>query len=151
MPRKVCFGWSVKIKLIFFSFFFCSTDFPSGFELTMKTERASSVSPMLTPPHTPIEEKPSATNLSRAQHIYEMELLRQRSNPLLAAHPSAYYHHIQPKHENPMAAFSHMPQLPLNVQQYHQQQHRLWLQTHAPNMQVQSSYTYQVNKSNSAP
>lgn len=100
---------------------------------------------MLTPPHTPIEENSAVTNLNRG-HFYEMELLRQRNNPILS-HPSAYYHHMQAKHETSMAALNHhhVPQIPLNVQQYHQQQHQMWLRAHAPNTQIPSNYVYQVN------
>lgn len=88
----------------------------------------SSVPPMLTPPHTPIEDASSTlTNLARQQHLYEMELLRQQT---------AQYHLQQQmlaKREldtNTMAGFTHHLQHQINsVHQYHQQQHRLWLQS----------------------
>lgn len=102
---------------------------------------------MLTPPHTPTEDNSSNNNLHCTQ-IYEMELLRQRSNPIMS-HSSPYYHHHmqpKPKHEiNQMAGLNHIRQIPLSVQQYHQQQHQMLLQAHIPNMQMQTNYVYQVS------
>lgn len=99
---------------------------------------------MLTPPHTPIEDSASA---SRQQHFYEMELLRQQSNSALSQPP--HYHLMQPKQVAHEGGFpSHLPQhqINLHMQQHHQQQHRLWLQTQSQNaaaLRMHSSYTLQ--------
>lgn len=101
---------------------------------------------MLTPPHTPTEHNSANSNLHCTQ-IYEMELLRQRSNPIVSHSSTPYYHHhMQQKHEtNRMAGLNHIQQIPLSVQQYHQQQHQMLLQAHIPNMQMQTNYAYQVS------
>lgn len=120
--------------------FFFLIDFSSALEINLKQERSSSISPMLTPPHTPIEDASTLSNIARQQHLYEMELLRQQTSQ---------YHMMQVKHEheNAMPAFNHLHHVPaaaLNVHQHHQQQHRLWLQSQVQNATLNmQSYTMQ--------
>lgn len=124
---------------VFFFISFSLIDFSSALEINLKQERSSSISPMLTPPHTPIEDASTLANIARQQHLYEMELLRQQTSQ---------YHLMQAKHEHESsmpAAFNHLHHMPaaaLNVHQHHQQQHRLWLQSQVQNATMNmQSYT----------
>lgn len=101
------------------------TDFPSGLEISLKTERASSISPMLTPPHTPTEDTASPGNISsRHSQFYDMENFRHQ-------HPGAApYHHIPAQHLVMESSYSYATHHPMTASQQQQQQHqhRLWLQ-----------------------
>lgn len=123
--------------MFFFSFLSSEILDFSSLEINLKTERSSSISPMLTPPHTPIEDASTLATIARQQQLYEMELLRQQTSQ---------YHLMQPKREpeSPVPApFNHF-QHHMNVHQHHQQQQRLWLQSqvNAASLNMQS-YTLQ--------
>ncbi|XP_031627369.1 zinc finger protein 236-like [Contarinia nasturtii] len=121
-------------------------DFSSALEINLKQERSSSISPMLTPPHTPIEDKPTLADIARQQQLYEMELFRQQTSQ---------YHMMQIKHEHesqvPPAAFNPLHHQMSALNAHHQQQHRLWLQSQSSPLNMQS-YTqlYPVMPNHSA-
>lgn len=70
---------------------------------------------MLTPPHTPIEDTAGAPAHLRHPSLYEMDLLRQQSTQMTPYHLS-------------------------QIQQHHQHQHRLWLQS----QQAQNAAALQI-------
>lgn len=112
-------------------------------EITMKTERASSISPMLTPPHTPTEENTSTGNIQSGlpARLYEMENYRHQQNT--AATAGQYQHaeysmsvslayNTDPKtgspHHHQQQQHHHQQQQPQHPHQHHHPHHRLWLQ-----------------------
>ncbi|XP_055386623.1 protein odd-skipped [Condylostylus longicornis] len=116
--------------------------------LTIKQERSSSISPMLTPPHTPTDERLSISSNSRKSQnspLYEMEQLRQQNtininasanNLLLPPTHIPTHNNIgtyQTSHGSPQHQQQHQQQQSsqtnhLEFQHHQQVQHRLWLQ-----------------------
>lgn len=105
-------------------------DFPSD-PIIIKDERASSISPMLTPPHTPTEDSTSANVTSRHSQFYDMEQSNQPHQP-----PYQSIHHVHPIMDSSYTYPHHQ-----QYQQHQHQQHRLWLQAqiqtnHNPHLAV---------------
>ncbi|KAM7352089.1 odd skipped [Cochliomyia hominivorax] len=91
-------------------------DFSADY-INIKEERESSISPILTPPHTPTDAstlRRNSTSLPAAQNsLYELEQLRSANAQI---QPRSYVSLMEP----------HMHQQ--QQQQHQQQHHRLWLQ-----------------------
>lgn len=101
--------------------FFSTLDFSTDY-LNIKEERESSISPILTPPHTPTDIstlRRNSTGLSQKDNsLYELEQLRGANAQ------------IQPR--------SYASMMDSQQQQQHQQhQHRLWLQMQQQHQQQQ--------------
>lgn len=110
-----------------------SADFPSSLEISLKEERSSSISPMLTPPHTPIEENAGMANFpsrQQQQQLYEMEALRHQYQQQQGQHHGAPFHHLSAQQQH--AAHHQLPPSAAAVAaaalQSHHQQHRMWMQ-----------------------
>lgn len=95
----------------------------SGMGIDMKTERESSISPMLTPPHTPNED---VTNLTYS-HLMKHQHQPNHPDPNLARIPMQHYQYYMTQ-----------------MQHHHEQQHRTWIQAQVaaqmptPALQVQA-------------
>lgn len=96
-------------------------DFPPD-TITIKDERASSISPMLTPPHTPTEDSTSANVTSRHNQFYDMEQIRHQPSNQQQQHQPPYQS-LHPGHPIMDSNYNYQ-----HHQQYQQHQHRLWLQ-----------------------
>lgn len=134
-------------------------DFPSELEITLKAERSSSISPMLTPPHTPIEDSASVANISSRQpSFYELQTFKQKQQQgALIQYPPHMQSQRATMNGNSFnyqpataaaaaaAAVSSHYQLPVAIQE-HQHQHRLWLQSQMQNSStshIHSNYAFQ--------
>uniref|UniRef100_A0A1L8DDA2 C2H2-type domain-containing protein n=1 Tax=Nyssomyia neivai TaxID=330878 RepID=A0A1L8DDA2_9DIPT len=95
-------------------------DFAAEYAETVKEERLSSVSPMLTPPHTPTEEVPQPPAPVRQDFETHPKVTQPYQLPAHALAPS-----YQPPHPALYAQ-----QVPTSSLQEHQQ-HKLWLQAQA--------------------
>ncbi|KAJ6649067.1 Protein odd-skipped [Pseudolycoriella hygida] len=78
-------------------------DFPPD-QILIKDERASSISPMLTPPHTPTEDSSSTNESSRHSHFYDMEQIRQQPS-----NQHSQYQSIHPNNPNHLTVGYHIP------------------------------------------
>ncbi|XP_055545601.1 protein odd-skipped [Wyeomyia smithii] len=136
-----------------------SPDFPTEILASIKLEPRSTVSPILTPPHTPTEDSISAVSVGiTSRHYFDMEQNRSPSQHHHMPHP-LHHHHHHPQHphqeipstfisqqtngqSHTMEAFLYHQQQQQQQQQHQQQQqqqqqhqqaqqHRLWLQTQA--------------------
>ncbi|GAB0091349.1 ODD_a [Sergentomyia squamirostris] len=120
-------------------------DFSADYEETVKEERLSSVSPMLTPPHTPTEEvpppppppaAPSTSTVSReridfeSQQRFQIKLPYQLNSGHHALPPAGSYQSPPPP-PPPHPVTIYNQQIPASTLQEHQQQHKLWLQAQA--------------------
>uniref|UniRef100_A0A1B0CBV5 Putative c2h2-type zn-finger protein n=1 Tax=Lutzomyia longipalpis TaxID=7200 RepID=A0A1B0CBV5_LUTLO len=107
-------------------------DFAADYAETVKEERLSSVSPMLTPPHTPTEEvpapappAPAPAPPTRERHEFETKVTQPYQLP-------ASHHALGPSYHSPPphpSLYSHNQQVPSTLQEH--QQHKLWLQAQA--------------------
>lgn len=160
--------WSLVVRsvlycsiFITFSLLLLLLDFPSELEITLKAERSSSISPMLTPPHTPIEDSASVANISSRQpSFYELQTFKQKQQQqqgALIQYPPHMHSQRATMNGNSFnyqpataaaaaaAAVSSHYQLPVAIQE-HQHQHRLWLQSQMQNgstPHIHSNYAFQ--------
>lgn len=113
--------------------FFFILDFPPD-QIAIKDERASSMSPILTPPHTPTEDNTASANVtSRHNQFYDN-----------FRHHSDQQQQQQSQYQNTVMDNNYNYQ---HHQQYQQHQHRLWLQAqiqsnHNPHLAVGYNITY---------
>ncbi|KXJ76349.1 hypothetical protein RP20_CCG009787 [Aedes albopictus] len=135
-----------------------SPDFPPEILAVIKQEPRSTVSPILTPPHTPTEDSINTTPaVITSRHYFDMEQNRSSAqHQHMPHHPHHHPQHHQNNHHQPhqqevpsaffpqrptehgqpppMEAFLYQQQQAQQQQQQQQrqqQQHRLWLQTQA--------------------
>ncbi|KAG4073112.1 hypothetical protein HA402_009531 [Bradysia odoriphaga] len=108
--------------------------------IIIKDERASSISPMLTPPHTPTEDSTSTNGILRHNQFYDMEQMRPQSSN--QQHQPQQYQSIHPVHPIMDSNYNYQ-----HHQQYQHHQHRLWLQAqihsnHSTHLSVGYNMTY---------
>lgn len=121
-------------------------DFPQDLPINVKQERTSSISPMLTPPHTPTEDNTAPANItSRHGNFFELEHLRQQHQQPSHSKAEHAAYHIHSASHMPVDSTTynyatqhhlhaqHAPQQQQQTQQYQQHSHRLWLQSQMPN------------------
>uniref|UniRef100_A0A1B0EY53 C2H2-type domain-containing protein n=1 Tax=Phlebotomus papatasi TaxID=29031 RepID=A0A1B0EY53_PHLPP len=113
-------------------------DFSADYAESVKEERLSSVSPMLTPPHTPTEEvppppAPAPAPMTRDRPDYDCQ---RGFQPKVTQPPyqlPSTHHALGPSYQSPPpphTLYPHNQQVPSSLQE-HQQQHKLWLQAQA--------------------
>ncbi|XP_059612812.1 uncharacterized protein LOC132259267 [Phlebotomus argentipes] len=106
-------------------------DFPADSAESVKEERVSSVSPMLTPPHTPTEEVPPPPPPPPAPVLVPAKCERpdydcQRLQPRVTRPYQLPAHHaLAPSYQSPPPHALYNQQVPSSLQE--QQQHKLWL------------------------